>query len=113
MTDGLSGNPSETYKESVLLRNSGVTILSVGINLKSHESMKEIAGMTSDPDEKNSISADGFDNLNTFTQQILDTSLNGMFQTCILGTNITKYNTNRNLLCIIDNRLNDIFNNAP
>jgi hypothetical protein len=53
ITDGHSNNRTNTWDSSVALRNEEVTIVTLGFGITSQYDIKEMNGLTSDPDDLN------------------------------------------------------------
>lgn len=60
MTDGMSNDRAATFREAVLSRGTGNTLLAVGIGLGGKYGQLELQGIASDPNDKNVFNAANF-----------------------------------------------------
>ena len=77
ITDGESNDRAQTFVEAVETRDQDITLLAVGLALKSLAGQKELAGIASDPDAYNVINVDKFTGLYNISDMLLKAVCNG------------------------------------
>ena len=77
ITDGKSNDRQSTFNEAVSTRNEGVTLMTVGVGIESLYNLREMYGITSDPDDVNFINADSYQALMELADSVLSTVCNG------------------------------------
>jgi len=73
LTDGESKESDKTFAEAVKARNQGIKLVAVAINVKTDTGKRELAGITSDPDDQNLINVTGIEYLGGFVDRLLTT----------------------------------------
>jgi len=71
VTDGESIDRALTFQEAVTTRDQDITLLAVGLSIKSLEGQRELAGIASDPDSSNVINVDAFAGLYNISDMLL------------------------------------------
>lgn len=71
VTDGESNDRALTFQEAVATRDQGITLLAVGLAIKSFEGQAELAGIASDPDAYNVINVDAFAGLYNISDMLM------------------------------------------
>ncbi|CAD5114775.1 DgyrCDS3819 [Dimorphilus gyrociliatus] len=79
ITDGMSANPDQTWKNAVELHNRDITMLGVGLKVNS-KGLSELEGIASDPNDKNILQLNTFDDLYNprYTLQMIDAICNNI-----------------------------------
>ena len=76
-TDGASSNWRTALREAADAHGRFIQILTVGIEVPAGNHITELRAMTSDPDNQNLILVDKFENLENYTNRIIDGICNG------------------------------------
>lgn len=79
ITDGESNDRAKTFQEAVTTRNQDITLISIGVSMKSIEGQIELKGIASDPDDKNVINVDAFAGLYNISDMLLRSICNGRY----------------------------------
>lgn len=71
LTDGRSNDRGATWDEAVLLRNDDVTIITVGFEIQGDYDLREMKGITSNPDELNFFNVNSSLNVRQVAEDIM------------------------------------------
>lgn len=80
ITDGMSANPDQTWKNAVELHNRDITMLGVGLKVNK-QGLSELEGIATDPNDKNVIQLNNFNDLYdpNYTLRLIDAICNSMY----------------------------------